>query len=208
MALDTYFKASPRNAVLPREDRARNGIGCRARQTAVTGWTLTATPLLPPCAPTAAGRVARERGAGRLPGRRWPPWKRASRRSPPATAPELVWLLEHPPLYTAGTSAKAGDLLAPTAFRSSEAAAAASTPITGPGQRVAYVMLDLNRRRPDIRLLRRARSRNGSSRTLPRFNVKGERREERVGVWVAAPGKGGSAARTRSPRSASACGAG
>src|SRR6202163_830049 len=103
-------------------------------------------------------------------------------------APELVWLLEHPPLYTSGTSGKAGDLLDPR-FPMFASGRGGQLTYHGPGQRVAYVMLDLKRRRPDVRAY------VGSPeewiiRTLAAFNVRGERREDRVGVWVSRPDKG------------------
>lgn len=103
-------------------------------------------------------------------------------------APELVWLLEHPPLYTSGTSGKAGDLLDPR-FPMYETGRGGQLTYHGPGQRVAYVMLDLKRRRPDVRAFV-AGLEEWIIRTLAAFNVRGERREDRVGVWVARPDKG------------------
>jgi lipoyl(octanoyl) transferase len=103
-------------------------------------------------------------------------------------APELVWLLEHPPLYTSGTSGKAGDLLDPR-FPMFETGRGGQLTYHGPGQRVAYVMLDLKRRRPDVRAFV-AGLEEWIIRTLAGFNVRGERREDRVGVWVARPDKG------------------
>src|ERR1700740_2076138 len=103
-------------------------------------------------------------------------------------APELVWLLEHPPLYTSGTSGKAGDLLDPR-FPIFASGRGGHLPYRGPGQRVAYVMLDLKRRRPDVRAYVAGLER-WIIQTLAAFNVRGERREERVGVWVARPDKG------------------
>jgi len=102
--------------------------------------------------------------------------------------PELVWLLEHPPLYTSGTSGKAGDLLDPR-FPMFETGRGGQLTYHGPGQRVAYVMLDLKRRRPDVRAFV-AGLEEWIIRTLAAFNVRGERREDRVGVWVARPDKG------------------
>ena len=102
--------------------------------------------------------------------------------------PELVWLLEHPPLYTSGTSGKAGDLLDPR-FPMFETGRGGQLTYHGPGQRVAYVMLDLKRRQPDVRAFV-AGLEEWIIRTLATFNVRGERREERVGVWVARPDKG------------------
>src|SRR5215213_1398336 len=103
-------------------------------------------------------------------------------------APELVWLLEHPPLYTSGTSGKAGDLLDPR-FPVYETGRGGQLTYHGPGQRVAYVMLDLKRRRPDVRAYV-AGLEEWIIRTLDAFNVRGERREDRVGVWVRRPDKG------------------
>jgi lipoyl(octanoyl) transferase len=103
-------------------------------------------------------------------------------------APELVWLLEHPPLYTSGTSGKASDLLEPR-FPLFATGRGGQLTYHGPGQRVAYVMLDLKRRRPDVRAYV-AGLEEWIIRTLAAFNVRGERREDRVGVWVARPDKG------------------
>jgi lipoyl(octanoyl) transferase len=103
-------------------------------------------------------------------------------------APELVWLLEHPPLYTSGTSGKAGDLLTPR-FPLFATGRGGQVTYHGPGQRVAYVMLDLKRRRPDVRAYVAALE-EWIIRTLAAFNVRGERREDRVGVWVKRPDKG------------------
>jgi lipoyl(octanoyl) transferase len=103
-------------------------------------------------------------------------------------APELVWLLEHPPLYTSGTSGKASDLLNPR-FPLFSTGRGGQLTYHGPGQRVAYVMLDLKRRRPDVRAYV-AGLEEWIIRTLAAFNVQGERREDRVGVWVARPDKG------------------
>ena len=103
-------------------------------------------------------------------------------------APELVWLLEHPPLYTSGTSGKAADLLDPR-FPMFETGRGGQLTYHGPGQRVAYVMLDLKRRRPDVRAFV-AGLEEWIIRTLAAFNVRGERREDRVGVWVTRPDKG------------------
>ena len=101
---------------------------------------------------------------------------------------ELVWLLEHPPLYTSGTSGKAADLLDPR-FPLFETGRGGQLTYHGPGQRVAYVMLDLKRRRPDVRAYV-AGLEQWIIHTLSAFNVRGERREDRVGVWVARPNKG------------------
>ena len=103
-------------------------------------------------------------------------------------APELVWLLEHPPLYTAGTSARDIDLLAPDRFPVFRSGRGGEFTYHGPGQRVAYVMLDLNRRGPDLRRFVAALE-AWIIATLARFNVMGERRENRVGVWVRRPDK-------------------
>ena len=103
-------------------------------------------------------------------------------------ADELVWLLEHPPLYTAGTSGKSGDLLQ-ARFPLYPSGRGGQLTYHGPGQRVAYVMLDLKRRRPDVRAFVAALE-EWIIRTLAAFNVRGERREDRVGVWVSRPDKG------------------
>jgi lipoyl(octanoyl) transferase len=105
------------------------------------------------------------------------------------TAPELVWLVEHPPLYTAGTSADDSDLLAPGRFPVFRSGRGGQLTYHGPGQRVAYVMLDLNRRGADVRRFVAALE-AWIIETLARFNVRGERREDRVGVWVRRPDKG------------------
>src|SRR5262249_13805497 len=92
------------------------------------------------------------------------------------------WRLQHPPLYTSGTSGKASDLLDPR-FPTFETGRGGQLTYHGPGQRVAYVMLDLKRRRPDVRAYV-ASLEEWIIRTLADFNVRGERREDRVGVWV------------------------
>jgi lipoyl(octanoyl) transferase len=104
------------------------------------------------------------------------------------TAPELVWLVEHPPLYTLGTSGKESDLLEPR-FPMFATGRGGQLTYHGPGQRVAYAMLDLKRRRPDVRAYVAALE-QWIIRTLAAFNVRGERREDRVGVWVKRPDKG------------------
>jgi lipoyl(octanoyl) transferase len=103
-------------------------------------------------------------------------------------AAELVWLLEHPSLYTSGTSGKSADLLDPR-FPVFQTGRGGQLTYHGPGQRVAYVMLDLKRRRPDVRAYV-AGLEEWIIRTLASFNVRGERREDRVGVWVSRPDKG------------------
>ncbi|MGI2031906.1 lipoyl(octanoyl) transferase LipB [Rhizobium panacihumi] len=103
-------------------------------------------------------------------------------------ADELVWLLEHPPLYTAGTSANAADLIEPNRFPVFSTGRGGEYTYHGPGQRVAYVMLDLKRRRPDVRAYVAALE-EVIIRTLDSMNVRGERREDRVGVWVKRPEK-------------------
>lgn len=104
------------------------------------------------------------------------------------TANELVWLVEHPALYTAGTSAKDGDLVDPKRFPVFETGRGGEHTYHGPGQRVAYVMLDLKRRRQDVRAFVSSLE-AWIIGTLDQFNVKGERREDRVGVWVQRPEK-------------------
>ena len=102
------------------------------------------------------------------------------------TARELIWLVEHPPLYTAGTSAKPDDLVDPDRFPVFPSSRGGEYTYHGPGQRVAYVMLDLKRRREDVRAFVAALEAWIIS-TLASFNVRGERREDRVGVWVVRP---------------------
>ncbi|GJD47655.1 Octanoyltransferase [Methylobacterium crusticola] len=104
-------------------------------------------------------------------------------------APEAVWLVEHPPLYTAGTSAREADLVAPGRFPVHRTGRGGQYTYHGPGQRVAYVMLDLNRRRPDLRAYVAALE-TWLIATLDAFTIRGERREDRVGVWVRRPEKG------------------
>jgi lipoyl(octanoyl) transferase len=103
-------------------------------------------------------------------------------------AGELVWLLEHPPLYTAGTSARGQDLIE-ARFPVHATGRGGQFTYHGPGQRVAYVMIDLKRRAPDVRRFV-ATLEEWLIRTLAAFNVRGERREDRVGVWVARPQRG------------------
>jgi lipoyl(octanoyl) transferase len=103
-------------------------------------------------------------------------------------ADELAWLIEHPPLYTAGTSARREDLLDPR-FPVFSTGRGGQFTYHGPGQRVAYVMLDLKRRDSDVRRFV-ANLEEWLIRTLAAFNIRGERREDRVGVWVRRPDKG------------------
>lgn len=103
-------------------------------------------------------------------------------------ADELVWLLEHPPLYTAGTSADSADLIQPDRFPVFATGRGGEYTYHGPGQRVAYVMLDLKRRRQDVRAYVAALE-EVIIRCLGAMNVRGERREDRVGVWVRRPEK-------------------
>jgi lipoyl(octanoyl) transferase len=104
------------------------------------------------------------------------------------TASELVWLIEHPPLYTAGTSARPGDLILER-FPVHATGRGGQFTYHGPGQRVAYVMLDLKRRGPDIRRFV-ATLEEWIIRSLAAFNITGERRDDRIGVWVRRPDKG------------------
>ncbi len=104
------------------------------------------------------------------------------------TAGERLWFLEHPPLLTAGTSAKADDLLDPDRFPVFEAKRGGQYTYHGPGQRVVYTMLDLTRRGQDVRLFVSLLE-EWIIRTLEEFNVTGERRPGRVGVWVVRPDK-------------------
>lgn len=102
------------------------------------------------------------------------------------TAPEAIWLLEHPPLYTAGTSSRAEDLTDPGRFPVHVAGRGGQYTYHGPGQRVAYVMLDLNQRGRDVHQFVCALE-NWVIAALAQFNVTGERRSGRVGVWVTRP---------------------
>jgi lipoyl(octanoyl) transferase len=113
------------------------------------------------------------------------------------TAGELVWSVEHPPIYTAGTSAKPAELTDPTRFPTFEAGRGGQWTYHGPGQRTVYVMLDLTRKHGtvptnDIHCYVNALE-EFLIRALDRFNVKGERRKGRVGIWV--PGPGGTEAK-------------
>ena len=105
------------------------------------------------------------------------------------TAGELVWLLEHPPLYTAGVSAKGTDLLQPDRFPVHESGRGGQYTYHGPGQRVAYVMLDLTTRGRDVRAFVEALE-AWIIDALAAFNVVGEMRQGRVGVWVERKGAG------------------
>jgi lipoyl(octanoyl) transferase len=98
-------------------------------------------------------------------------------------APEQVWLLEHPPLYTAGTSAKPADLIDPSRFPVFEVGRGGQYTYHGPGQRIVYVMLNLKQRGGDVRAFVAALE-SWIIRTLSEFGIVGERREDRVGVWV------------------------
>jgi lipoyl(octanoyl) transferase len=102
--------------------------------------------------------------------------------------PERVWLLEHPPVYTAGTSARASDLIE-ARFPVYETGRGGQYTYHGPGQRVGYVMLDLKRRHADVRAYVRDLE-EWLIRTLAAFGVKGERRSDRVGIWVVRPDGG------------------
>jgi lipoyl(octanoyl) transferase len=101
------------------------------------------------------------------------------------TEGEFVWLLEHPPLYTAGTSARTEDLLDPR-FPVFDAGRGGQLTYHGPGQCVVYLMLDLKRRGGDVRCYV-ADLEEWLIRTLARFGIAGERREDRIGVWVRRP---------------------
>ncbi|MEQ1719079.1 MAG: lipoyl(octanoyl) transferase LipB [Hyphomicrobium sp.] len=108
------------------------------------------------------------------------------------SAGELVWLLEHPALYTAGTSARAEDLIEPNRLPVFDAGRGGQFTYHGPGQRIAYVMLDMKQRGGDVRALV-ANLETWIIRALARFNVKGETREGRVGIWVKRPDRGSDA---------------
>lgn len=101
-------------------------------------------------------------------------------------ADECIWLLEHPPLLTSGTSAKLADLLDPNRFPVHRAGRGGQYTYHGPGQRIAYAMMDLTRRGRDVRAYVRALE-DWVIRALAEFGVKGERRSDRVGVWVLRP---------------------
>ncbi len=115
-------------------------------------------------------------------------WRRARRPSREAEAPELVWLLEHPPLYTAGSSARPQELIE-ARFPVHTAGRGGQFTYHGPGQRVGYVMLNLKRRAPDVRRFV-ATIEEWIIRTLAAFEVRGERRDDRIGVWVRRPEQG------------------
>jgi lipoyl(octanoyl) transferase len=104
------------------------------------------------------------------------------------TAPELVWLLEHPALYTSGTGTQPGDLIE-ARFPVHASGRGGQLTYHGPGQRIAYAMLDLKHRTPDVRRYV-ANLEEWIIRTLAAFDVAGERRQERIGVWVRRPDKG------------------
>ena len=128
------------------------------------GWAVSSAPVAYPDAVAAMEARAADIAEGR--------------------AGELVWLLEHPPLYTAGVSAKPGDLLEPDRFPVFQSGRGGQFTYHGPGQRVAYVMLDLTKRRRDVRAFVAALEAWVIG-ALGQFNVTGEMREGRVGVWVA-----------------------
>ena len=104
------------------------------------------------------------------------------------TAPEAIWLLEHPPLYTAGTSANPADLVQPDRFPVHQVGRGGQYTYHGPGQRVVYVMLDVGKRGQDVRCFVRALEKWVIA-TLAEFNLRGEIRPGRVGVWVTRPDK-------------------
>ena len=103
-------------------------------------------------------------------------------------APEQVWLLEHPPLYTAGTSARPADLIQPDALPVYRSGRGGQFTYHGPGQRIGYVMLDLAARGGDLRGYVHDLE-EWTIRTLARFDVKGERRDGRIGIWVSHGGR-------------------
>jgi lipoyl(octanoyl) transferase len=136
---------------------------------APAGWAVSRGPVAYPEAVAAMEQRAAEIAEGR--------------------AGELVWLLEHPPLYTAGVSAKAGDLLDGSRFPVFESGRGGQYTYHGPGQRVAYVMLDLTARRRDVRAFVNALE-AWVIEALAVFNLEGQIREGRVGVWVERKGAG------------------
>jgi len=99
-------------------------------------------------------------------------------------ASELIWLLEHPPLYTAGTSAEEIDLVSPDKFPVYNAGRGGQYTYHGPGQRIAYVLLDLKKRNSDVRVFVQDLE-NWVIDVLAQYHIKGEKREGRIGVWVA-----------------------
>ncbi|CCQ74050.1 lipoyl(octanoyl) transferase LipB [Magnetospira sp. QH-2] len=99
------------------------------------------------------------------------------------SAPECIWFLEHPPLYTAGTSAKPTDLLDPNRFPVHATGRGGQYTYHGPGQRIAYVMLDLRKRGRDLGAFVHGLE-DWIIAALARFDVRGERRKDRVGIWV------------------------
>jgi len=103
-------------------------------------------------------------------------------------APELVWLLEHPPLYTAGTSAHDSDLIEPKLLPVHRTGRGGQYTYHGPGQRVGYVMLDLRARGADLRAYVQGLE-EWLIRTLAQFGIQGERRQGRVGIWIAEGGR-------------------
>ena len=128
------------------------------------------------------------------------PCRSAPPASPPATAAELVWLLEHPPIYTAGTSAREDELLVRDRFPVHRTGRGGRLTYHGPGQRIAYVMLDVKRRGGDVRAFVAALE-GWIIGTLADLGVAGETRPDRVGVWVRRPDRGGWTPKTRSPPS-------
>ena len=129
----------------------------------VAGWAVSAAPVAYPQAVAAMEARAAAIAEGR--------------------ASEIVWLLEHPPLYTAGVSAKPGDLLEPDRFPVFESGRGGQFTYHGPGQRVAYVMLDLRARKRDVHAFVTALE-DWVILALDQFGVRGEIRPDRVGVWV------------------------
>jgi lipoyl(octanoyl) transferase len=105
------------------------------------------------------------------------------------TAPELVWLVEHPPLYTAGTSARDADLLAPSRFPVYRTGRGGQHTYHGPGQRIAYLMLDLAARKPDLRAFVTTIE-EWVIRTVDAFGIAARRSPGRIGIWVPRPDKG------------------
>jgi lipoyl(octanoyl) transferase len=150
-------------------DRALNPLAFPRADEKAAGWAVSRAPVPYPDAVAFMERRAAEIAAGR--------------------ADELVWLLEHPPIYTAGVSAKAADLLAPDRFPVFQTGRGGQFTYHGPGQRVAYVMLDLRERRRDVRAFVQALEAWVIA-ALARFNVEGQIRDGRVGVWVGRKGPG------------------
>ena len=157
------------NTPIPRRDRKTGLYDPAAHQTSKVVWAVSQKPV-----PYEAAVSVMEARVARIAARQ---------------ADEMVWLLEHPPIYTSGTSAKANDLLTPDRFPVYETGRGGEFTYHGPGQRVIYVMLDIKRRTNDVRSFV-ALLETWLIAVLASFGVSGRTREERVGVWVERPALG------------------